>query len=251
LDLPEFGAFEFERVFHFGDLLVGAILGARGGDAGLMPELFGLFEQTSFFLLRKRLGSAGTLAAVAFLALSPSLVYYSRFLREDIYMALFVLLMVAAMWRYLADGPLPSEWEGSLDRAELHHDALLRGHSNRDELAHDPEALAAGRVLAGDGDEAIGGGGGGKAAAGGERDGGETMLELTVQRETLPKELRRREELRRRGAGHLNRQDRSLGLRSSYRMRPGDIGRTPPPATLLDDEWGDPVATGTTGPRKS
>ena len=55
-------------------------------------------------LLRKRLGAAGTLAAVAFLALSPTLVYYSRFLREDIYMAFFVLLMVASMWRYLAEG---------------------------------------------------------------------------------------------------------------------------------------------------
>lgn len=55
-------------------------------------------------LLRKRLGAAGTLSAVALLALSPTLVYYSRFLREDIYMAFFVLLMVAAMWQYVAQG---------------------------------------------------------------------------------------------------------------------------------------------------
>ncbi|MEZ4482092.1 MAG: TIGR03663 family protein [Dehalococcoidia bacterium] len=55
-------------------------------------------------LLRKRLGPAGTLSAVALLAFSPTVVYYSRFLREDIYMAFFVLLVVAAMWRYMAEG---------------------------------------------------------------------------------------------------------------------------------------------------
>lgn len=55
-------------------------------------------------LLRPFLGRAGTFAAVALLAFSPTVVYYSRFLREDIYMAFFVLLLVAAMWRYIADG---------------------------------------------------------------------------------------------------------------------------------------------------
>ena len=55
-------------------------------------------------LLRRWLGPVGAFSAVAFLALSPTLVYYSRFLREDIYMAFFVLLIVAAMWRYVAEG---------------------------------------------------------------------------------------------------------------------------------------------------
>ncbi|MEX1103005.1 MAG: glycosyltransferase family 39 protein, partial [Dehalococcoidia bacterium] len=38
------------------------------------------------------------------IAFSPTLVYYSRFFREDIFMAFFTLLMAVAMWRYIEEG---------------------------------------------------------------------------------------------------------------------------------------------------
>ena len=55
-------------------------------------------------LLRRWLGSAGTVLAALFLALSPSLLYFSRFAREDIHIALWTVLMFIAVWRYRDDG---------------------------------------------------------------------------------------------------------------------------------------------------
>jgi predicted membrane-bound mannosyltransferase len=53
------------------------------------------------FLLRFHIGKVGAWLACFLLAVSPSLVYYSRFAREDIYMACFTLMLVVATARYL------------------------------------------------------------------------------------------------------------------------------------------------------
>jgi predicted membrane-bound mannosyltransferase/streptogramin lyase len=54
------------------------------------------------FLLRKQLGTFGALATAAFICFSPTLTYYSRFTREDIYTAFWVLGIVIFAWRYMA-----------------------------------------------------------------------------------------------------------------------------------------------------
>ncbi|MBV9232214.1 MAG: TIGR03663 family protein, partial [Chloroflexi bacterium] len=53
------------------------------------------------YFLRDRLGNVGAWLACLLLAVSPSMVYFSRFAREDIYMACFTLLLVVAVARYL------------------------------------------------------------------------------------------------------------------------------------------------------
>ncbi|HEY4033952.1 MAG TPA: flippase activity-associated protein Agl23 [Ktedonobacteraceae bacterium] len=53
------------------------------------------------FFLRDYLGKLGAWFACFLLALSPSMVYFSRFAREDIYMACFTLLLVVAVGRYV------------------------------------------------------------------------------------------------------------------------------------------------------
>ena len=53
------------------------------------------------YLLRFHIGKVGAWLACFLLAVSPSLVYYSRFAREDIYMACFTLMLVVATARYL------------------------------------------------------------------------------------------------------------------------------------------------------
>ena len=53
------------------------------------------------YFLRDYLGKFGAWIACFLLAVSPSLVYFSRFAREDIYMACFTLLMVVAAARYV------------------------------------------------------------------------------------------------------------------------------------------------------
>jgi uncharacterized protein (TIGR03663 family) len=55
-------------------------------------------------LLRRWLGNVGTVLAAAFLALSPALLYFSRFAREDIHSALWTALIVIAVWRFRDDG---------------------------------------------------------------------------------------------------------------------------------------------------
>ena len=72
--------------------------------ARISPALFGMAVVAAPLALRRWLGSTGTLAAVALFAFSPTLVYFSRFLRMDIYLAFFILLMVVAMWNYLRGG---------------------------------------------------------------------------------------------------------------------------------------------------
>lgn len=89
--------------YHF-EALIFLFFGANDYTARISAAITGTALVTLPLLLRRRLGAAGTMAAVAFLAFSPTLVYYSRFFREDIYMGFFTLLMAVAMWRYLADG---------------------------------------------------------------------------------------------------------------------------------------------------
>ena len=55
------------------------------------------------YFLRDYLGKIGAWLACFLLAVSPSMVYFSRFAREDIYMACFTLLMVVAVARYIHD----------------------------------------------------------------------------------------------------------------------------------------------------
>lgn len=80
------------------------LFGASDYTSRLTPAISGMVIVALPLLLRSRLGPVGTFAAVAFIAFSPTLVYFSRFMREDIYMGAFTLLMVVAMWRYMEEG---------------------------------------------------------------------------------------------------------------------------------------------------
>ncbi len=55
------------------------------------------------YFLRDYLGKTGAWLACFLLAISPSMVYFSRFAREDIYMAFFTLLLVVAVARYVRE----------------------------------------------------------------------------------------------------------------------------------------------------
>jgi len=103
------GNYKHDPIFHgpfyyHAQALVFLIFGASDYTARVSAALFGSALVALPLLLRRRLGAVGTMAAVAFIAFSPTLVYFSRFFREDIYMAFFTLAMVVAMWRYVAEG---------------------------------------------------------------------------------------------------------------------------------------------------
>ncbi|HEV2459811.1 MAG TPA: flippase activity-associated protein Agl23, partial [Ktedonobacterales bacterium] len=62
--------------------------------ARFLPVCFGLGIVALPLGLRRQLGRAGALVAAFLLAVSPSFVYFSRFLREDIYFNFFMFAMV-------------------------------------------------------------------------------------------------------------------------------------------------------------
>ena len=53
-------------------------------------------------LMRDRLGYIGSIFASLMLAISPSILYFSRFARNDIFMLFIFLLLVISMWKYFS-----------------------------------------------------------------------------------------------------------------------------------------------------
>ena len=78
-------------IFGDGDYQARILAATMGTGLVLLP-----------FLFRNQIGRIGALAAAAFIAFSPTLLYYSRFTREDIYTAFWTFGMVIFAWRYMA-----------------------------------------------------------------------------------------------------------------------------------------------------
>jgi DNA-binding beta-propeller fold protein YncE len=93
------GPFQF-----FGTALSFFVTGGAGDyTVRVLPALFGTVLVALPLLFRSHLGRLGALLAGAFIAFSPTLLYYSRFARNDIYMAVFTLGLVIALWRYVEE----------------------------------------------------------------------------------------------------------------------------------------------------
>ncbi len=77
------------------------VLGSNDALARGLPALFGVALIGLPFLLRRELGRAGSLATSALLLLSPSVLYFSRFIRNDVFMAVWAIALLVVMWRYM------------------------------------------------------------------------------------------------------------------------------------------------------
>ena len=103
--LEEF-VYVYDPLYHgpflyFANAFVFLLAGASDFTARLLPALAGIALLLAVpWLLRDYLGRWGTLLAVAILALSPAFLYYSRFLRNDIYIALLTLVAMGSLLRY-------------------------------------------------------------------------------------------------------------------------------------------------------
>ncbi len=80
------------------------IFGDTEFTARLGYALFGAALVVLPYFLRDHLGSRGALLAAVMLALSPVLLYFSRFGRNDIIMVFFASALLVLMWRYLHGG---------------------------------------------------------------------------------------------------------------------------------------------------
>src|SRR5579863_1171269 len=66
----------------------------------LVPATFGIAMIWLVFLLRRYLGNSGTLAAAALLAVSPGMVYFSRYFIHEIPFVFLTLALVITAFRY-------------------------------------------------------------------------------------------------------------------------------------------------------
>ncbi len=73
-------------------------------SARLPVALMGVLVVAFPWLLRRWLGRAGALVASFFLLVSPSIAYYSRYIRHDIPIILWSLIVIWAIFSYLRDG---------------------------------------------------------------------------------------------------------------------------------------------------
>ena len=93
------GPFQFEAnaavFFAFGD---------SDYTARLLYALLGTALVGLPYLFRFRLGRLGAILVATLLAFSPTMLYFSRFARNDILMAVWTLGLAVCMWRYIDEG---------------------------------------------------------------------------------------------------------------------------------------------------
>lgn len=88
-------------LLYFGNALLFHLLGSSEVIARVIPAAFGVGVVMALGLFRSELGRSGTALAMLAMATSTTFVYYSRFIRNDIYVAFFSIVLVAAVVRYV------------------------------------------------------------------------------------------------------------------------------------------------------
>ena len=93
------GPFQF-----FGNRLVFFLFGVSDYTARILYAFFGTLLVALPYFMRRELGRLGAILVAIMLAFSPSFLYFSRFARNDIYIAFWSMLIVIFLWRYLQNG---------------------------------------------------------------------------------------------------------------------------------------------------
>jgi uncharacterized protein (TIGR03663 family) len=100
------GDYEYDPLLHgplrfFLTAGMYGLFGVSDFTARLAPALMGTAIVALPALLRHQLGRVAAFAAAVLLAVGPSYLYFSRFAREDIYIACITLAMLAVTFRFL------------------------------------------------------------------------------------------------------------------------------------------------------
>jgi uncharacterized protein (TIGR03663 family) len=89
-------------LFH-ANALIYFLFGDTDYTARIVPALFGVFMVMSPLLLRRWLGRLGAMVTSILLLISPSILYYSRYIRNDIYIAVWTMLLIAAFFHFIRE----------------------------------------------------------------------------------------------------------------------------------------------------
>lgn len=76
------------------------VFGSTDFTARLLPALFGILLVGMPYLLRREIGKFGAISVSIYLLISPTFLYFSRFMRNDIYMAVWALALITIMIKY-------------------------------------------------------------------------------------------------------------------------------------------------------
>ncbi|NPV08707.1 MAG: TIGR03663 family protein [Anaerolineae bacterium] len=89
-------------LFH-ANALIYFLFGVSDYTARIVPALFGVAMVGLPYLFRRWMGRAGALMAAVLILVSPSLLYYSRYIRNDIYITVWTLLLAFSLFSYVRD----------------------------------------------------------------------------------------------------------------------------------------------------
>jgi uncharacterized protein (TIGR03663 family) len=105
------GAWQYDPSYHgpflyFVTAGMFAMLGPSDLVARLLPSLFGFLVIPLVYCIHRigYINKNQTLVAALLLAISPDMIYFSRFLRHDIFMLFFTMLLLVAILYYLERG---------------------------------------------------------------------------------------------------------------------------------------------------
>lgn len=90
------------------------ILGDSDFSSRLLPAIMGSAQILFLIPLRRYIGNIGMIAGAFFFAFSPSLLYYSRFYREDIFMSFFSMLLLMCAVKFMEDHSNSSKEKNSI-----------------------------------------------------------------------------------------------------------------------------------------
>ena len=144
LDLYRNGSYQHNPMMH-GPFLFHAnafiffLFGVSDATARVMPALAGIGAVMMAWLYRRWLGRAGALLSGALLLISPSLLFHSRYIRNDIYIVLFAMIWIYGMFRFVEER-LESREKGRDSRPE-HEVALSDGGRDGVGLCHQRKSV--------------------------------------------------------------------------------------------------------------
>jgi uncharacterized protein (TIGR03663 family) len=104
--LSKGGDWRYDPAYHgpflyYVNALVYKVFGASDFTARLMPAIFGLVLIAFAWPLRRWIGKPAAAVYAIFVLTAPHLVYFSRFIREDLYSLVFTLGTILAFQRFL------------------------------------------------------------------------------------------------------------------------------------------------------
>jgi len=77
------------------------LFGDNDFTARIGPVIFGMGVLWMIFLLRRYIGRTGAIVAGVLAAVSPTILFHSRYIRDDIFMAFFTLVWIYGVFSYL------------------------------------------------------------------------------------------------------------------------------------------------------